>query len=101
LQEGINAFAKFAGIAAHLACLGEPDCPVVQCRSPGGEADPALLARLQTEAARRGIRIRDVHHLTEAHDVAAIERTLQAYAGVFRTLAKLKSQGNSRCLARR
>ena len=100
LQEGFNALARFAGLAGRLACSGEPDCPVIECRSLVGTADLELQERFQTEAARRGIRVRDLHHLTEAHDVAAIERTLQAYAGVFGALAKLQRREDSRCLAR-
>jgi spore coat polysaccharide biosynthesis protein SpsF (cytidylyltransferase family) len=92
LQEGFNSLARMAGFAGRLACAGELHRPVLECRSLDGNADPALLARFQIEAVRRGIRVRDVHHLTEAHDVAAIERTLQAYAGVFKTLEEFSGR---------
>jgi len=92
LQEGFNSLARMAGFAGRLACAGELHRPVIECQSLDGNPDPALLARFQIEAARRGIRVRDVHHLTDAHDVAAIERTLQAYAGVFKTLGELSGR---------
>src|SRR5262249_18287749 len=92
LQEGINAFARLAGLAGRIACSGDPARPAVQCRSADGTVDPALLACFQTEAARRGVRVCDVHNLTQAHDVAAVERTLQAYAGVFKALARLSGR---------
>ncbi|HMF14579.1 MAG TPA: NTP transferase domain-containing protein [Gemmataceae bacterium] len=88
LQEGIDDLARFAGLADRLTCSGVPARPVLECRLLDGTADPALQTRFQTEAARQGIRVCDVHHLTEAHDVAAIDRTLQAYAAVFKALAK-------------
>ena len=92
LQEGFNSLARMAGFAGRLACAGELHRPVIECQSLDGDPDPALLARFQIEAARRGIRVHDVHHITDAHDVAVIERTLQAYAGVFKTLEELSGR---------
>ncbi|HMF11340.1 MAG TPA: NTP transferase domain-containing protein, partial [Gemmataceae bacterium] len=92
LQEGFNALAGFAGLADRYASYGEPVRTTIECLSLDGSTDRAGLSRFQTEAARRGIRVGDVHHVTDAHDVSAIEQTLQAYAGVFKTLAKFSGR---------
>jgi spore coat polysaccharide biosynthesis protein SpsF (cytidylyltransferase family) len=87
LQEGFNALAGVAGLADRFACSGQATRSTIECRGLDESVDRVTLARFQAEAARRGVLVRDVHHLTEVHDVDAIERTLQAYAGVFKALA--------------
>ena len=51
-------------------------------------ADSLLLKNLfQQEAIKRGILLLATHNLTAAHDSAIIDRTLEIYAAVIKTLA--------------
>jgi spore coat polysaccharide biosynthesis protein SpsF (cytidylyltransferase family) len=80
LQDGFNALAKHAGLGHRFACIGDPVHSELRCT----DGDVYLFRR---EAAKRGVIIQDCHHMTRAHDVAAIEETLAAYAAVLKTLA--------------
>jgi glutamate-1-semialdehyde 2,1-aminomutase/spore coat polysaccharide biosynthesis protein SpsF len=94
LQEGFNALAREAGLAERFQCIGQPVWSLLKFRDATG-ADSFLERSLfQQETVKRGILLMVTHNLSAAHDIEAIERTLEVYAAVFKTLASWLSEPN-------
>lgn len=81
LQEGFNGLAAEAGLHERFQCLGRPTWALLKC---AGFLERSLF---QQETVKRGLLILVSHNLSAAHDKVALERTLEVYAGVFKTLA--------------
>jgi glutamate-1-semialdehyde aminotransferase/spore coat polysaccharide biosynthesis protein SpsF (cytidylyltransferase family) len=87
LQDGIMTLAKEAGLAGRIDAVGRPQWSLLKFRNSDG-TDSVLLKNLfQQESVKRGILLLATHNMTAAHDEAAIDQTLQAYAEVVKTLA--------------
>jgi glutamate-1-semialdehyde aminotransferase/spore coat polysaccharide biosynthesis protein SpsF (cytidylyltransferase family) len=87
LQEGFNSLAQEAGLAERFQCVGHPSWSLLKFRDATG-ADSFLERSLfQQETVKRGILLMVTHNITAAHDSEAIERTLETYAAVLKTLA--------------
>lgn len=94
LQEGFNALAQEAGLAQRFQCVGHPSWSLLKFRDAGG-ADSFLERSLfQQEAVKRGILLLVTHNLTAAHGSGDIERTLEVYAAIFKTLAHWLNDAN-------
>ena len=94
LQDGLNLFARKCGIESRLECLGYPTWTVIKFRDANG-ADSLLERSLfQQEAVKRGLLLLVTHNITAAHDQPAIEKTLEIYAKVVKTLAGWLSEPN-------
>jgi glutamate-1-semialdehyde 2,1-aminomutase/spore coat polysaccharide biosynthesis protein SpsF len=87
LQDGFNTFAKEAGLYPRLECIADPVWSLLKFRDAEGKDSLLVRSLFQQEAVKRGILLLLTHNLTSAHDHVAIEQTLEAYAGVFKTLA--------------
>jgi glutamate-1-semialdehyde aminotransferase len=87
LKDGFNSLARQASLSNRFQCVGRPQWSALKFRDAGG--DDSLLERslFQQEAIKRGILILTTHNMTAAHGTPAVERTLEGYAGIFRTLA--------------
>jgi glutamate-1-semialdehyde 2,1-aminomutase/spore coat polysaccharide biosynthesis protein SpsF len=94
LQEGFNSLAQEAGLTERLQCIGHPLWSLLKFRDANG-ADSFLERSLfQQETVKRGILLMVTHNVTAAHDSEAIERTLETYAAVLKTLANWLSEPN-------
>jgi glutamate-1-semialdehyde 2,1-aminomutase/spore coat polysaccharide biosynthesis protein SpsF len=87
LQEGFNALSKHAGLERQLECTGWPSWSVLKFRDAEGKDSLLVRSLFQQESVKRGILLLVTHNMTAAHDVGAIERTLEVYASVLKTLA--------------
>jgi glutamate-1-semialdehyde aminotransferase/spore coat polysaccharide biosynthesis protein SpsF (cytidylyltransferase family) len=87
LQQGLQCLAKEAGLAGRIGTVGRPQWSLVKFRNPDGSDSAVVKNLFQQEAVKRGILLLATHNMTAAHDAAAIEQTLQAYAEVVKTLA--------------
>jgi glutamate-1-semialdehyde 2,1-aminomutase/spore coat polysaccharide biosynthesis protein SpsF len=88
LQDGFNALAKAAGLAERLACLGYPSWSLLKFHDAAGKDCLLTRSLFAQEVVKRGVLQLVTHNLTAAHDDAAVEHTLEAYAGVIKTLAE-------------
>jgi glutamate-1-semialdehyde 2,1-aminomutase/spore coat polysaccharide biosynthesis protein SpsF len=88
LQDGLNSLAKEAGLTGRIACIGRPQWSLMKFREPDGTDSHLLKNLFQQEAVKRGILALATHNMTAAHDGAAIQQTLEAYAEVLKTLAE-------------
>ncbi|HVS54017.1 MAG TPA: aminotransferase class III-fold pyridoxal phosphate-dependent enzyme [Opitutaceae bacterium] len=87
LQDGFNTLAKLAGLGARFECIGYPVWSLLKFRDAAGKDSFLERSLWQQEVVKRGILQLVTHNMTAAHDDAATEQTLEAYAAVFRTLA--------------
>jgi glutamate-1-semialdehyde 2,1-aminomutase/spore coat polysaccharide biosynthesis protein SpsF len=87
IQDGFNALAKFAGLSDRLACIGYPVWSLMRFKDAQGKDCLLTRSLFQQEAVKRGILHLVTHNMTAAHDPAAVDQTLAAYAGVMKTLA--------------
>ena len=87
LRDGLNTLAKEAGLSERIECIGRPQWSLMKFREPDRSDSPLLKNLFQQEAVKRGILILATHNMTAAHDGAAIQQTLEAYAEVAKTLA--------------
>ena len=94
LQEGLKALAKEAGLADRIDAVGRPQWSLLKFRNADGSDSVVLKNLFQQEAVKRGILLLATHNMTAAHDAAAIDQTLQAYAEVVKTLAGWLSDAN-------
>ena len=94
LQDGVRALAKEAGLEARFRCIGHPTWSLIKFLDAEGKDSFLERSLFQQEAVKRGILILVTHNLTAAHDDLAVERTLEAYASVFKTLAGWLSDAN-------
>jgi glutamate-1-semialdehyde aminotransferase len=94
LQEGFNALAQEAGLAERFQCIGHPSWSLLKFRDANGVDSFLERSLFQQETVKRGILLMVTHNLTAAHDSEAIERTLETYAAVFKTLANWLSESH-------
>jgi glutamate-1-semialdehyde 2,1-aminomutase/spore coat polysaccharide biosynthesis protein SpsF len=87
LQEGFNALAQEAGLAERFQCVGHPSWSLLKFRDANGVDSLLERSLFQQETVKRGILLMVTHNITAAHDSEAIERTLETYAVVLKTLA--------------
>jgi len=87
LQHGLNALAKEAGISDRIRCGGYPQWSHIRFLDAGGKDCLLTRSLFQQELVKRGVLVLVTHNVSAAHDHAAVERTLQAYAEVLKTLS--------------
>ena len=87
LQEGFNALVKHAGLQGRFECVGFPVWSLIKFRDAQGVDSFLERSLFQQETVKRGLLMLVTHNLTAAHDEAIVERTLEVYADVFKTLA--------------
>jgi glutamate-1-semialdehyde 2,1-aminomutase/spore coat polysaccharide biosynthesis protein SpsF len=88
LQDGFNTFAKEAGLAGRLECLGQPRWSLMKFRDAGGNDSAVARSLFLQEVCKRGVLSLGTHDMCAAHDRPAVEHTLRAYAAAIKTLAQ-------------
>lgn len=88
VQDGFNTLAREAGLGDRFQCIGEPAWSLLKFRDAAGKDSLLERSLFQQEVVRRGILILATHNMTAAHDPKAVEKTLETYASVFKTLAQ-------------
>jgi glutamate-1-semialdehyde aminotransferase/spore coat polysaccharide biosynthesis protein SpsF (cytidylyltransferase family) len=88
LQDGFNALAKLAGLSDHLTCVGHPTWSLMKFRDAEGKDSILLRSLVSQELAKRGVLVLVTHNMSAAHDHVAVQQTLEAYATVFKTVAR-------------
>jgi glutamate-1-semialdehyde 2,1-aminomutase/spore coat polysaccharide biosynthesis protein SpsF len=88
LQDGFNALAKQAKLFPRFECVGHPTWSLLKFRDAQGNDSLLERSLFVQEAVKRGVLLLVTHNLSAAHDGAVIERTLEAYAAVLKTLAR-------------
>lgn len=94
LQDGFNALAQEAGLHPRFECVGRPQWSLMKFRNTQGQDSLLERSLFQQETVKRGILHLVTHNMTAAHDDAAVDETLAAYAAVFKTLAAWLSDAN-------
>jgi glutamate-1-semialdehyde aminotransferase/spore coat polysaccharide biosynthesis protein SpsF (cytidylyltransferase family) len=92
LADGLKSLAKEAGLAGRIDSVGRPQWSLLKFRNPDGTDNAVLKNLFRQEAVKRGILLLATHNMTAAHDVAAIDATLSAYAEILKTLAAWLSE---------
>ncbi len=92
LADGLKCLANEAGLAGRIDIVGRPQWSLLKFRNSEGADDAVLKNLFQQEAVKRGILLLTTHNMTAAHDAAAINATLLAYADVLKTLAGWMSE---------
>jgi glutamate-1-semialdehyde 2,1-aminomutase/spore coat polysaccharide biosynthesis protein SpsF len=87
LQNGLNVLAREAGLAERIRCVGFPTWSLIQFNGADGGHGFMERSLFSQEVVKRGILILVTHNMCAAHDAAAVDRTLTAYATVFKTMA--------------
>ena len=87
LRDGVNALARQAGLPERVECVGRPTWSLLRFRDAAGKDSYLERSLFSQEAVKRGVLILVTHNMTAAHDGPSTERTLEAYSGVFKTLA--------------
>jgi glutamate-1-semialdehyde aminotransferase/spore coat polysaccharide biosynthesis protein SpsF (cytidylyltransferase family) len=87
LQDGLNAMAKEAGLASRVRAVGRPQWSLLKFTDESGAESPMLKNLFQQEAVKRGVLLLATHNVTAAHDPQSVQRTLDVYAEVLKTLA--------------
>ncbi|HWZ83139.1 MAG TPA: aminotransferase class III-fold pyridoxal phosphate-dependent enzyme [Terriglobales bacterium] len=87
LADGLKCLAKEAALGGRIDVMGRPQWSLLKFRNPDGSDSAVLKNLFQQEVVKRGILLLSTHNMTAAHDAAAIEATLLAYAEVLKTLA--------------
>jgi glutamate-1-semialdehyde aminotransferase/spore coat polysaccharide biosynthesis protein SpsF (cytidylyltransferase family) len=87
LQDAVNTMANEAGLAARIKAIGRSQWSLLKFTEENGTDSPLLRNLFQQEAVKRGVLLLATHNITAAHNISAIEQTLEAYAEVFKTLA--------------
>jgi glutamate-1-semialdehyde 2,1-aminomutase/spore coat polysaccharide biosynthesis protein SpsF len=87
LQDGFNALAQQAGLAHRFQCVGHPRWSLLKFRDADGNDSLLERSLFQQEVIKRGILLLVTHNMTAAHNLESTERTLEAYAAAFKTLA--------------
>jgi glutamate-1-semialdehyde aminotransferase len=90
----VNVMAKEAGLEDRIKCTGWPTWTLIQFMDTDGNESSILRDLFQQEALKRGILIHTTHNISAAHDNRDIRETLEAYAGVMKTLAGWTSDPN-------
>ncbi|KAF5041382.1 Glutamate-1-semialdehyde 2,1-aminomutase [anaerobic digester metagenome] len=87
LQNGLNVLAREAGLSERIRCVGFPTWSLIKFSGADGGDGSLERSLFSQEAVKRGILILVTHNMCAAHDAAAVDRTLTAYAAVFKTMA--------------
>ena len=87
LKDGFNALANLAGLSDRLVCVGHPTWSLIKFRDTDGKDSLLLRSLFSQELAKRGVLSLVTHNLTAAHDHIAVQKTLEVYAAVFKTIA--------------
>jgi len=87
LQDGIHAMAKAAQLSGRVKCVGRPVWSLLKFLNADGSDSPLTKNLFQQEAIKRGVLILATHNLSAAHDSSAIQKTLEVYADVIKTLS--------------
>jgi glutamate-1-semialdehyde aminotransferase len=87
VQDGLNAFAKEAGLSDRVRCIGYPFWSLVRFLDAEGKDSLLVRSLFTQECVKRGVLLLATHNMTTAHDPRAVERTLRVYAEVCKTLA--------------
>jgi len=87
LQEGLNTFAKEAGVEDSIQCIGYPFWSLIKFLDAEGKDSLLIRSLFTQECTKRGVLLLATHNMTAAHDPLAIEQTLHVYAEVCNTLA--------------
>lgn len=95
LQDGFRALVKEAGLETRFQCVGYPVWSLIKFFDEQGQDSFLLKTLFQQEVVKRGILILATHNLTAAHDVEAVEKTMEVYAAVLKTLAGWLSDKDS------
>lgn len=94
LADGLKSLAKEAGLAGRVDTVGRPQWSLLKFRNPDGTDSTLMKNLFQQEGVKRGVLVLATHNMTAAHDVAAIDATLSAYAEVLKTLASWMSESD-------
>lgn len=94
LQDGFNALANEAGLVERFECVGFPVWSLMKFRDADGKDSLLERSLFSQETVKRGILPLVTHNMTAAHDEISTEKTLEVYAGVFKTLADWLSDEN-------
>lgn len=87
LQDAVNTMASEAGLAARIKAMGRSQWSLLKFSEENGTDSPLLRNLFQQEAVKRGVLLLATHNMTAAHEISAIQQTLEAYSEVFKTLA--------------
>jgi glutamate-1-semialdehyde 2,1-aminomutase len=87
LQDGFNALAHLAGLPDRLTCVGHPSWSLIRFCDAEGKDSLLLRSLVSQEMVKRGILALVTHNMTAAHDHAAVQQTLEAYAATIKTVA--------------
>jgi len=87
LQDGLKVMIEEAGLQARIRCLGRPQWSLLKFLDDCGKEDLILKNLFQQEAVKRGVLVISTHNMTSAHDGPAVQKTLEVYAEVLKTLA--------------
>jgi glutamate-1-semialdehyde aminotransferase/spore coat polysaccharide biosynthesis protein SpsF (cytidylyltransferase family) len=94
LRDGFNVLARQAGLAGRFEAVGYPQWSLLKFRDAAGKDSFLERSLFQQETVKRGVLLLTTHNLSAAHDNVAIERTLEVYAAVFKTLAGWLSEAD-------
>jgi glutamate-1-semialdehyde aminotransferase/spore coat polysaccharide biosynthesis protein SpsF (cytidylyltransferase family) len=97
LQDGLKVMIEEAGLQARIRCLGRPQWSLLKFLDDCGKEDLTLKNLFQQEAVKRGVLVGSTHNMTSAHDGPAVQKTLEAYAEVLKTLAGWIEDANPAC----
>ncbi len=94
IQDGLNLFSRKCGLQSRIECLGYPNWSLIKFRDANGKDSLLERSLFQQEAVKRGLLLLVSHNITAAHDEVAIEKTLEVYAAVVKTLAGWLAEEN-------
>jgi len=94
LQDGFNTMSREAGLENRFKCIGKPIWSLLKFLDEGGKDSFLERSLFQQEAVKRGLLVLVTHNISGAHDSIAIEKTLEAYGSIFKTLKGWLSDKN-------
>ena len=77
-----------------VKCIGRPAWSLLKFLEVDGKESSLLKNLFQQEVIKRGVLLLATHNMTAAHDSPAIERTLETYAEVIKTLGAWLQDSN-------
>jgi glutamate-1-semialdehyde 2,1-aminomutase/spore coat polysaccharide biosynthesis protein SpsF len=93
LADGAMALAHRAGLEKRFTIMGRPEWCYLKFTDTAGADDPMLRALWMQEMTRRGVLVLATHNVTAAHDRAAVDHVLGAYAETFKYIGGLVASG--------
>lgn len=94
LQNGFNALSKEAGLHEMIQSVARPQWALLKFKDKQGQDSILVRSLFQQEATKRGILLLVTHNMTAAHTSLSTEKTLEAYASIFKTLSHWLSDPN-------